>query len=345
MGKKNVVIFYQDTKYVLPILGELLKMYDEHCDFSFYSDAELFEKAVSQEPFIDVLIIDKEHYTEQCARLQITNVLLFTDDDKSFSESTSKLNVQLVYKYYSVKEIINEISNCSVFKGIGESEGIVTETIVVYSPIGGSGTTTISLGLAEALTRKHKRVLYFNVGKLQNHAYRFQDRSPLDESTVKRFRETDINFYESIKSRIRTEGFFYIPPFPRCLSSLDLQDRHIVQSITKIKETGVYDFIVVDTATELNECNSELMAQAEHVLVVGKPDSESQYKMDIFLKAIDCTDRNKFRFVCNFSDQGYENTESPFTTEYVHYDPSMPIKSISGLGLFPDIERLGIRYL
>ena len=244
MGKKNVVIFYQDTKYVLPILGELLKMYDEHCDFSFYNDAELFEKAVSQEPFIDVLIIDKEHYTERCARLQITNVLLFTDDDKSFSESTSKLNVQLVYKYYSVKEIINEISNCSVFKGIGESEGIVTETIVVYSPIGGSGTTTISLGLAEALTRKHKRVLYFNVGKLQNHAYRFQDRSPLDESTVKRFRETDINFYESIKSRIRTEGFFYIPPFPRCLSSLDLQDRHIVQSITKIKETGVYDFIV-----------------------------------------------------------------------------------------------------
>lgn len=345
MRKKRVVLLYQDTKYILPILADLVEMYDEHCDFSLFSDVDVFEKEIEKNPEIDVFITDKKIFSEQFFKLRINDILLFTEDEKDFSENTSKLNVQLVYKYLSVKEIINEICSCSVLRGIEESEGIVTDLIVVYSPIGGAGTTTMALGLSEALTNKHKRVLYINVGQLQNHAYKFKDRSPLDDITVKRFKETDINFYESIKSRIRVEGFFYLPPFPRCLSSLDLQDRHIVQAITKIRETGFYDFIVIDTSSELNECNSELMAEAENVMVVGKPDDESLYKLKVFLGAIDCTDKNKFRFVCNFATDESDKTDTPFATDYVQVNSEIPKKSIEDLGLIPDIERLGIRYI
>lgn len=345
MRKRKIVLFYQDIKYILPIMSKLIETYDEYCDFSLFSEAEQFDKETENHPEIDVLIMDKRFYSEQVFKLNIPNILLFTDEDNENSDKTSKLNVQLVYKYDSVKEIINEISSCSVLKGIEESEGIVTDIIVVYSPIGGAGSTTLALGISEVLTNKHKKILYMNVGQLQNHAFRFKDRTPLDDSTVKKFKETDLNFFESIKSKIRTEGFSYLPPFPRCLSSLDLQDRHIVQAITKIKETGTYDFIVIDTTSELNECNSELMAQAEYVLVVGKPDEESQYKLKIFLRAIDCTDRNKYRFVCNFAGEDTGSAETPFATDYVRYDPDFAGKSIEELGLVPDVERLGIRYI
>ncbi|MBO7424780.1 MAG: AAA family ATPase [Clostridiales bacterium] len=345
MRKKRVVLLYQDTKYILPILSKLVEMYDEHCDFSLYSDTEIFEREIEKDNEIDVFITDKNIGREINSKLRITDVLLFTDEEKESSEQTSKLNVQLVYKYLSVKEIINEICSCSVLRGIEEAEGIVTDLIVVYSPIGGAGTTTMALGLSEALTNKHKKVLYINVGQLQNHAFRFKDKTPLDDIAVKRFKETDINFYEGIKSRIRTEGFFYLPPFPRCLSSLDLQYRHIVQAITKIRETGVYDYIVIDTSSELNECNSELMAQAENVMIVGKPDAESLYKLKVFFDAIDCTDKNKFRFVCNFADETADRSETPFATDYVCSDPEFSRKSIEELGLIPDIERLGIRYI
>ena len=345
MRKKRIVLLYQDTKYILPIVAKLVEMYDEHCEFSLFSDVEVFEKELEKDIGIDVLVTDKKFFSEKYYKLRINDILLFTDDEKEFSEDTSKLNVQLVYKYLSVKEIINEICSCSVLRGIEESEGIVTDLIVVYSPIGGAGTTTMALGLAEALTNKHKKVLYINVGQLQNHAFKFKDRTPLDDITVKRFKETDINFYESIKSRIRVEGFFYLPPFPRCLASLDLQDRHVVQAITKIKETGVYDFIVIDTSSELNECNSELMAEAENVMVVGKPDEESRYKLKVFLGAIDCTDKSKFRFVCNFADDDSDKTDTPFATDYVQDNTEIPKISIEKLGAIPDIERLGIRYI
>ena len=320
-------------------------MYDETCDFSLFSDLDVFEKEIEKESEIDIFITDKDYQLGQNVKLSVQNILLFTDEDKDVSEGTSKLNVQLIYKYLSVKEIINEICSCPVLKGIEEEEGIVTDIIVVFSPIGGAGTTTMALGLSEVLTNKHKKTLYINVGQLQNHAFKFKDKTPLDDATVKKFKETDIDFYESIKSKIREEGFSYIPPFPRCLSSLDLQDRHIVQAITKIKEVGIYDYIVIDTASELNECNSELMAEAEHVLVVGKPDEESLYKFKIFLRAIDCTDKNKFRFVCNHVQDGTALKDTPFETDFVHHDETFPKKSIADLGVVADIERLGIRYI
>ena len=344
MRKKKVVLFYQDTKYILPIVAKLIEMYDEHCDFSLFSDPDFFEKEIGEDHEIDVLIADKDTFSEDLLKHKIPNILLFTDDDGDL-ENTTKLNVQLVYKYLSVKEIINEIGSCSILKSIEEADGIVTDTIVVYSPIGGAGTTTLALGLSQVLTNKHKKVLYMNVGQLQNHAFRFKDKTSLDDLKVKKFKETDNDFYENIKKVIREEGFSYLPPFPRCLASLDLQDRHMVQAINKIKETCIYDHIVIDTCSELNECNSELMAQAENVLIVGKPDEESLYKLKIFLRAIDCTDKNKFRFVCNFADENSDKMEAPFATDYVMTDPTFAGKSIEDLGRVSDIERLGIRYI
>ena len=41
MRKKRVVLLYQDTKYILPILADLVEMYDEHCDFSLFSDVDV----------------------------------------------------------------------------------------------------------------------------------------------------------------------------------------------------------------------------------------------------------------------------------------------------------------
>lgn len=346
MRDKEVFIVTEDVKYILPILGKLVETYDQTCSFTLIYDIDSLDKVLSDSKYTDVLIIDDSVFAKTKIKQNFTNILVLTQGEKNdFEGKTERLNIQYVNKYRSLKEIVNEISSCSVLRGIIEDQGVTTKVIVVYSPIGGSGTTTMAMGLSAVLTQKHKKVLYQNIGQLQNFAYRFSVRDPMKEFVVKIFKETDNDFYENIKVNFREEVFTYIPPFPRCLSSLDIHDRHIVQSITKIKETGIYDYIVIDTPSGMNDCTSELMALAESILLVGKNDPESKFKFDIFLNSIDCSDTSRFTCVINHSDVTEGTLEDDFHTEHVGFHPEIANCKIEELCSFNEIERMGIMFI
>ena len=343
MRKKEIVLLINNVKFILPIFGRLIELYDNSCNFSIVTDSEEFESLMKRITAVDVIILDKNQYTETIKQKDIPYILLFVDGEQVVSDKTERLNIQYVNKYSSLKEIVNEITSCSVFRGISEENGISTKLVILYSPIGGSGTTTLALGLSAALTEKHKKVIYHNISQIQNFAFRFADRTPLNERNARKYKETDIDFVSNLREYIREEGFSYIPPFPQFLSSLDIQGRHIVQAISKIKETASFDYIIVDCPTDLSNGTSELMALADHVVIVCKSDDESIYKLQFFIDSVDMSNKDKYKIVSN-NDDSIDNGFA-IITDHVNYDEKIMKATLAELGENPDIEKLAINLL
>ena len=113
----------------------------------------------------DILVVSEELYDTSLQRHNISNIFLMTEQYEE--NQTAELNVNRIFKYTSIKEIFNEITGKSASALKIQKERQEPKIVLVYSACGGTGKTTIALGIAAALTQNYKKVLYINAARLQ----------------------------------------------------------------------------------------------------------------------------------------------------------------------------------
>ncbi len=325
MIKPIVVLADLDANYLVPLEDKLTEELYDQIDLEVITTKSYLDSYFSTPRKIDTLIISKELFSQDLFRHNVTDVFVLTED---IADKVSGESVTSIYKYSSTKEIFNYIlyKNKEILDvQFSHKE---TQIIALTSPIGGSGCTTLAMALSESLARIHKRVLFISMDSTQSFSYYLQDKNSLPNDISRVLGCVDDKLYKSIKPYFRKEGFTYLPPLSRTLSLLGLEADIYVRIIDAVKLAKDFDYIIIDSPVHFEQCSTEIIQNADKVILNVLQDDFSVHKTEFFIKNIDCKDSEKFIFVCNKFRRDINNeylspqfSQQFYITEYIDEVP------------------------
>lgn len=334
MSKAHVIVADTDINYIIPLQLKFAEEFFDAIDLEIISDRSYFEELFASPQKADILVVSEELYDTSLQRHNISNIFLMTEQYEE--GQTAELNVNRIFKYTSIKEIFSEITGKSAGALKVQTESQESRIVLVYSACGGTGKTTVAMGISASLTKNYKRVLYINAARLQVFQHMLENPSAITAADVytKLSASTD-SIYENIKHVIRKELFSYLPPFKAALMSLGLPYSVFERIIISAKKSGEYDFIVVDADITFDENKATLLNIADKVLIVTKQNLSSVIATNILVANINGANTEKYSFVCNDFDKEKDNSLiSPNVSvkfsidEYIehfrHYDKMSP---------------------
>ncbi len=310
MSKPLLVVVELDEKYLQPLELRLAELLHEKVDIEVISEQEYLEQFFSVPRSIDVLIIDEMQYGEEIKRHNIQKTVILTeeleDTDGELNDYKNRGN-QLVriFKYLKLQVLIGSIVPTEWSGTVKKEEH--TQVIAIMAPAGGMGCTTLALGICACLRQNMKRVLYINVQSYQNFQYYFKNQEPLPSEAYGKLRNKNGNSYVEMKPYIRHEMFSYLPPMASPRNVLNISEEDIVALVQSARKVREYDDIIIDVGAELTEGLLPLLDNANKVLVVTKQDAYSAFKLKVMLHNINCSNAEKFSFICNGYDEEADN--------------------------------------
>lgn len=306
MIKPRIIIADTDANYIVPLQLKFVEDFFEKVDIEIITEEDYFQSVFSMPQKVDILIVSDDLYDQALHRHDISNI--FVMNEQYEEEQTAAANVTHIYKYTSIKEIFNEIigKSANVFK----SERIIkqeTQVLMFYSASGGAGKTTVAMGVSASLTKNYKKVLYINASHLQTFHHMLENQSAITSNDVYAKLVATKNAYSDIKHNIRNELFNYIPPFKASLMSLGLEYSVFEKIIVSAKQSGDFDFIVVDADVTFDEEKAALINLADKVVIITQQTMSSVLATNFLVSNINRANSDKYIFICNNFDKDKDN--------------------------------------
>ena len=282
MNKVNVTIVDADQTYIEPLVEYFInKLGKEKLEITVITRRESFEQYLAVLRNIDIVLINRNMYSEQLLKHNVGNIFYLCETEE---ESTR----DGIYKYTGVDDIYE-----FVFKNLNDtakvklSEERKPNIILVYSPLGGCGKTTVSLALAKTLAAEGKEVLYISGEDIQNYDAVMGETLHMDSD----FRTTILSGIELNKAMfsryLSKNGFYYLRPVDGTLLSAGYRFEDFVRVAIMAKKSMQYDYIVFDTSPAFSDNLCGFMQQADINMIIVRQDMMSVRKIDKLMSAID----------------------------------------------------------
>lgn len=298
MGKKRIILADTDYDYLASLEQKFVEELMDHAQLEIIMDAEYFAGLFSKLQQIDILVVSENLYTDELKKHHINQTFVLTEGKTE--RETNRSGVVFLFKYTSTNQIYNR-----VIMGLKPPEK--TKTILVYSPIGGCGKTTIALGLCAGLSKQYKKVLYIDAEYMNTFQYYLNNQAYLPENVYREFMSPSSDLYERVKKYIRSETFDYFPPFSHALSVLGIGISAFQDLIESVKESGDYEYIIIDTDAVFYGEKAVLMECADKIILLTGQDRISIHTVNTFMKNIKHSNMDKYIFICNQFDSQKEN--------------------------------------
>ena len=348
MHRAQIFLIDTDERYLMPLEYKLAQAVQDKADINVITDREYMTRYFSVPRNIDLLIISEKLIDRTFERHEISHIFVLTEQENAPADTASSLTINHIYKYTSMKEIFLKIS--SVISGLiftGDEQRQKTKVITVYSPIGGIGKTTISFALCNELSKLNQSVLFIGTDSTQSFGYFYDNDTYL--AIEKQMISKNEYISEAARPFIIHENFDIMPPFFRVPASIGICEEHYAFLIQSMKQSGSYDFIVVDTDCTFNREKSSMLASSDYVLLICGQDMLSIHKFDCLLSCVDCSDSSKFIFICNKYIPGSKNTNFSLnrfkTSEYIAYNEKLCGANISLLSNSKGFEKLAFLFV
>lgn len=299
MNKPRIVIVDEDLNYILPLQFKFMSEYYEKVDIEIITDMEYCNLFFSKPQNIDVLVMAENLYTKEIQLHNISKQILLSEEktiESRIDENTVKIS-----KYSNINELFGCIVGNSkqIFNQSSASKK-ETKIISVISACGGTGKTTIAMGICEALEEQNMKALYINAGRLQYFNYYLNNKSEIkDSSCYVGLSRTDANAYKCVKDYILKEKFSYIPPFKAALMSVGLKYDVFERIAVSTKDENVFDYIVLDIEDSFDNEKTRLLDISNFVIVVTEPEGRVVYCTNELVSNLSMGDTSKYLFLEN----------------------------------------------
>lgn len=331
MKKPRIIIIDSDYNYLIPLQLKFVEEFFDKVNMEIITDREYFEKLFETPQDIDILVIAEDFYSSDIHRHNVSHIFV-TMEQQELAE-TDELNINRLFKYTSVKEIFNEIVSKSLDSlNIQQDSRKEPQIILVYSAAGGTGKTTVALGLAACLTRNFKKVLYLNAARLQTFQRFLNNQVPISNTEIyAQLANANESIYRDVAHVIRTEEFNYLPPFKSTLLSLNLPYSIYGQIAFGARKSYDFDYVIIDADTVFDEEKTRLMNLADKVVIVTRQTVADVYATNRLVENINGLNAEKYLFICNDFQKNKENalispgmnmnfTVNDYVDHYNHYD-------------------------
>lgn len=343
MAKPIIVIVETDKTYLMPIEMKVAETLMDSVDIEIISDIDYFEEYFIAPRKIDVLVINQKLYNESLSKHNIGKTFVLTEEtneneDYAYRGESSVNEVIYLFKYCNIGTLVNYIIPAD-WAGTGENVVKEPQLIAVISPAGGMGVTTVAMGISACMKQNLKSALYINLNRYQNFQYYLQNKATLSMEGCSVLRDIDASIYTKMKNYLLKEDFVYLPPLKSTIDALGISKKAFMDLALTAKKSGDYDFVIVDIGSELTGDELKFMKYANKVFVVVNQDSYSLFKLDVLKRSVDCSDTEKYFFLCNKFEKGKDNSLSGalVISEYIENDERKvaggckTIKTIDGI--------------
>lgn len=349
--KIKILMADTDERYLIPLAKKFIDTLGDRAEINMITDPEYLKLFFSSLQSLDILLINEELFQKDLEKHNINRMFILSEKLMG-NCSTGNLDSTHIYKYTSVNEIFNDVINnlsANINSSLSYQED--TRVILVYSPIGGIGCTTVAAALCAALTAKHKRALFIGADNLQSFGWIMNQADRLSSNIEKMLVSGNEHLYESIKPHIVSELFDILPPFQHALSSLNIKSHHMMHLIQSIKASKDYDFVVLSSSNDLSEDTAGYLSCSDNTLIVCGQDRTSAHKLNCLLQNIDHT-HPKYSFICNKYRREQDNvlTEKEYLSlirigEYIDYDETILLSNMDYLSRNKNFLKIAMMFI
>lgn len=304
-AKLNMLVVCRDEEYIKSIEYRLAEALAEKVDVSFISDYESLKVYNAQPKDIDILMIEEELYEEVISRQDCKSVYLLVDDENIVNRQENAGNSNFVYKYSSIRVIIDKIGG-TLLQQRENTTNMNTKLISVYSPIGGSGKTTVAVGLANQLGMKQYKVLYINTEPLSDYRLILNEAEYMPEQVGYQCGMQEEKAAEEMLKHVKKKEFEYFLPWKRMLPAYGIDAKQLMKIATYIQKKNIYDHIVIELSGEIQEEKLNFLYESDRVVLVAKQDKKTVEKLKQFMGNV-VEWKGLGVIVCNFYDAVKEN--------------------------------------
>lgn len=301
----NISIAIVDlNKDYMKRLSEVLQQYDE-LTISAFTSVEKFQEIISRKQF-DVVLFDPDVSEETLTFSGVKlPVCLYSDEA---CNAYKYMSVAKIMKYQRIstiyKEVIRQYAEKAGYSAnFDHSQN--TTVVAVYSPVGGSGKTTVALAVASQIVNQGKKVLFISAEQL-NSSFGV---NPKEEDGIVALAEAaadeHVNFELKLKGIIKQgfNGVSYVEGFERFADYDAVTGSEMRDILNNIRRCGICDVLMVDMESNLDEIGREIMDLADRIIIVEKPGELPLVKMGLFEKQAFVNEyKNKMVQVCNFAE-------------------------------------------
>ncbi|GKX30629.1 chromosome partitioning protein ParA [Vallitalea longa] len=282
MVKLKIIIADNDKGY-LNAVSKYLASWDE-TDFNVisFNDKDLLEDYLKINK-VDILLISPSLMNEDI-NLKNVQVTIMNTPDRI---PENMLKYPFIDKYQSgdsiARELLSIFSKNSKDEIIIKKNSVSCEVIGVYSPVGGIGKTTVSLGIAKSYATSRISTLFISLEEMASY------KGILDCNNNNNF--SDLLYYikqknknlmmkiEGLKNVDVDTGLNYFSPLACYRDIYEISEDELVRLIEFIKCNSNYERVILDFDSNLSDKNIELMKTCDKVLLLTNIDRISITKL------------------------------------------------------------------
>jgi cellulose biosynthesis protein BcsQ len=288
--KINLIIADADESYLQGVTAYITEKQSSKFNVHSFSDKNHLEGFLSQNKKNDILLISPELFSDSFTEKGITLVAILSTGRLS----REFLSYEIVNKYQLGDSLVSNILNLFSDKStdiIVHSGETNTRVISVFSPIGGSGKTTIAYGSALKLAESGLKVFYLNFENIPS--------TPAFFETGSEFNLSHVFYYLKAKSKnlslkidgIRLEdaysGIHYFNPPERLTDINDTKPEEYSMLINELKAMNCYDVIIIDTSPFLDKKNISILSDSDEILFIVTPEITSYTRTQQTIKELE----------------------------------------------------------
>ncbi len=275
-----------DREYVRRLVYGL-ERYSSSMSISVYTETESLENALQTKRF-DILLFEPHVYNGQIPLSKHTAAILLYDEEETMPDACK--GFAKIKKYQQISSIYHEMLEqyaevCGNYGMIGDNR---TKKILFYSPIGGSGKTTLSLATAASLAQRNHSVLYINLEEIASDSCFLPQSDKKGLSELLERLDSEINFSFKLQGLMNTkmENFYYLNHFESPNDIYEMKADELEKLVTVINNTGVCEYLIIDGGISLDSKTMTLFECVDKIVLVEKSDEAAKAKMQCFLRQL-----------------------------------------------------------
>ncbi len=277
-NRKYIVIADPDIEYIKSYEEDLILKFESQASIQIITESEYLENYFRIHRDIDVLLIAKEFYGDYLKEHNISHIMIV--NAKKNVDPDAEDADRHILRYRPKSELLDFIEDSlaregetAVFEELDEAEEPEksTKVIAVYSPIGGSGKSLVSVALAKKMKKLGESVLVLGCDDFQSFGAFIETRENADPELALMLREITEGTYWSILKNIYHGEVTCLLPFEKPLSELGIKSSQMYDLITLLKQKGDFSYIILDMGNTLGKTSQMLLSIADHVILITEP--------------------------------------------------------------------------
>lgn len=300
----SIAIADADRSYLDKIV-EVLQEYED-LTVSGYTNAELLQSSLETKRY-DILLFDPDISENKMSFSNIKLAICLYSEEAG--NAAMYADYEKVHKYQRISMIYKE-----VLKAYADKAGYVadfnreqnTQMIAVYSPVGGSGKTTVALALAGRMANAGKKVLFLSMEELDSSSYCNPHTEETDgiTSLLEAIGE-NANIELKLKGIMKNglNGMSYVEGFSRIVDFNIVSKEEAGELLEKVRKYAGAEVIVIDMESRMDSIGEVIFEKADHIIVIERAGELPTQKLNMFAEQAVVAEHNKkMSKVTNFAD-------------------------------------------